>query len=174
MTDSSRPGSATGLTLIELLVSISVVLLLAGVLLDRLLLYQEAAEKACIELEIVKLRVALQARIGALIAEHKVVDYGALARENPVKWLDEPMPGYRGELGPAEAQLMKGDAWYFDRASAQLVYVVNNGRYFVADSSGRKRIRLHAKLVRAESSGATEDSAVLGLQVTPVEPYRWM
>jgi general secretion pathway protein G len=174
MTGSLRRRSAAGLTLIELLVSMTVVLLLAGLLLDRLLYYQEAAEKARTELEIVELKVALQARIGALLAEHNVVNYGALARENPVKWLDEPMPGYRGELGPAEAELMKGGTWYFDREAAQLVYVVNNGRYFSADRLGRKRIRLHVKLVRAQSSGAKEDSAVLGLQVMPVEPYRWM
>jgi len=174
MTGRWRCTSVAGLTLIELLVSMSVVLLLAGVLLDRLLYYQEAAEKARIELEIVTLKVALQARIGALLAEHRVVNYGALARENPVKWLDQPMPGYQGELGPAQAQLMKGGMWYFDREAAQLVYVVNNGRYFSADRSGRKCIRLHAKLVRAQSSGANEDAAVLGLQVTPAEPYRWM
>jgi general secretion pathway protein G len=174
MTGSLRRSCVAGLTLIELLVSTIVVLLLAGVLLDRLLYYQEAAEKARIELEIVKLRLALQARIGALIAEHKVVNFGALLHENPVTWLDAPMPGYRGELGPAEAELMTGGTWYFDREAAQLVYVVNNGRYFSAHRSGRKCIRLHVKLVRAQSSGANEDTAVLGLQVTPAEPYRWM
>jgi general secretion pathway protein G len=168
-----RRRAAAGLTLIELAISIVIVLALVSVLLERLLYYQEAAEKARVELEIVKLKVALQARIGALIAEHKVVNYAALARENPVQWLDEPMPGYRGEVGPAQAQLMEGGAWYFERDSAQLVYAVNSGRYFAPDSAGRKRIRLHVKLVRARSGAASEDTAVLGLQVAPVEPYAW-
>jgi general secretion pathway protein G len=162
-----------GFTLIELVISILVVLGLIAVLLDRLLYYQEAAEKARVELEIVTLKLALQARIGALIAEHKVVNYAALARENPVKWLDGPMPGYRGEVGPAQAQLMEGGAWYFERDSAELVYVVSSGRHFSPDGSGRRRIRLHVKLVRAQSGGAGEDTAVLGLQVVPVERYRW-
>jgi general secretion pathway protein G len=173
MTRREPPRGAAGLTLIELTVSILVVLALAALLLDRLLYYQEAAEKARVELEIVKLKLALQARIGALIAEHKVVNYAGLARENPVKWLDEPMPAYRGEVGPAQAQLMPGGTWYFERESAQLVYVVNNGRYFKPDSAGRKRIRLYVKLVRAHSQGAAEDTAVLGLQVAPFEPYAW-
>jgi general secretion pathway protein G len=170
---SSPRRPAAGFTLIELVVSILVVLVLAAVLLDRLLYYQEAAEKAQVQLEIVKLRLALQVRIGALIAEQKVVDYAALQRENPVKWLDEPMPGYLGEFGPAQAQLIRGGAWYFERESAQLVYAVNNGRHFAPDSAGRKRIRLHVKLVRAHSAGASEDTAVLGLQVAPVEAYAW-
>jgi hypothetical protein len=84
------------------------------------------------------------------------------------------MPGYRGELGPAEAQLMTGGTWYFDRAATQLVYVVSNGRYFNPGRTGSKCIRLHVKSVRAQPSGARDDGAVLGLQVTPVEPYRWM
>jgi hypothetical protein len=43
-----------------------------------------------------------------------------------------------------------------------------------AVSLDRKRIRLHVRLVRAQKSGwASEDTAMLGLQVTSVEPYAW-
>jgi general secretion pathway protein G len=173
MSRQLRCSPQAGLTLIELLVSITVILLVSGVLLNRFLYYQEAAEKACIELEIAKLKLALQARIGALIAEHKEVNYFALARENLVKWLDEPMVGYRGEPGPAEAQLLPPGSWYYDRSDAQLVYLVNSGRYFAPDSEGRKRVRLQVKMVRAQAGARSVDDAVIGLQVAPVEPYRW-
>jgi general secretion pathway protein G len=173
MSRQMRCWSQAGLTLIELLVSVSVILLVSGVLLDRFLDYQEAAEKARIELEIVKLKLALQARIGALIAEHREVNYFALARENPVRWLDDPMAGYRGEPGPAEAQLLPRGSWYFDRIDAHLVYLVDSGRHFAPDSEGRKRVRLHVKMVRARAGARSGDDAVIGLQVAPVEPYRW-
>jgi general secretion pathway protein G len=168
-----RHRAQTGLTLLELVVSITVSLLVAGVLLDRFLFYQEVAEKARIELEIVKLKLALQVRVGALIAEHRQVDYAAMVRENPVRWLDEPMAGYRGEPGPAEATLLPGGVWYFDREQGHLVYLLNSSRHFIPDSQGRKRIRLMVRTVRAGSGARRNDQAVIGLQVVPVEPYRW-
>ena len=60
------------------------------------------------ELEVTTLKLALQARIGTQIAEHQPVDYPAMARGNPVRWLDAPMAGYRGEPGPEEAKLLPG------------------------------------------------------------------
>ncbi len=82
-----------GFTALELAVSVSVVLVFAGVLLERMLFYQELAEKARMELEVTTLKLALQARIGTQITEHQPVDYPAMARGNPVRWLDAPMAG---------------------------------------------------------------------------------
>lgn len=165
---------ASGLTQVELLVSIIVILLLSGLLLDRLLYYQEAAEKARLDLEIARLRLALQVRIGTLIAQRQVIKFGVLASENPISWLEAPMAGYRGELGPAQAQLLGGGSWYFDRQAAQLVYVVNNGRHLSVEGSDCKCIRFYVRTVRAQGNVTRGDSGTLGLQIAPVRPYRWM
>jgi hypothetical protein len=149
------------------------VLVLAGVLLERLLFYQEAAEKARMELEVAALKLALQVQIGTRIAEHRQVDYPALARENPVHWLDVPMSSYRGEPGPQEAQLMAGGSWYFDRSALELVYVPRLRRHLRADSGGGKDVRFRIELMQAQAGARKDDRATVGLRLVPVAAYRW-
>ena len=161
-----------GFTLGELVVCIGLIGVFAGLLLDRLLYYQEAAEKAVMELEANKLRLAMQVHIGDLIARNRALDYSQIARENPMAWLDQPPLGYRGEFdGDVSAQLPKG-SWYFDRSGAEVVYVVNLDRNFRSVSAGRTRVRWRVKPIRPEGVAA-KDSMVVGMQLVPVEPYRW-
>ncbi len=144
----------------------------AGLLLDRLLYYEEAAEKAVVEWEATTLKVALQVHIGDLIARNQKLDYAAIARENPMRWLEEPLVGYRGEFdGDASAELPKG-SWYYDRSAAELVYVVKLDRNFRPAADGPARVRWHVKLVRP-AGAAGKDNTVIGLQFVPVVPYRW-
>jgi general secretion pathway protein G len=161
-----------GFSLLELVVSIALIAVFAGLLLDRLLYYEEAAEKAVVEWEATTLKVALQVHIGDLIARNQKLDYAAIARENPMSWLDQPLAAYRGEFGAdAAAELPKG-SWYYDRSAAELVYLVKLNRNFRPVSDGPTRLRWHVKLVRPEGA-AGNDSTVFGLQLVPVVPYRW-
>jgi general secretion pathway protein G len=161
-----------GFTLGELVVCVALIGVFAGLLLDRLLYYQEAAEKAVMELEANKLKLAMQVHIGDLIARNRALDYSQIARENPMGWLDQAPLGYQGEFdGDVSAQLPKG-SWYFDRSSAEVVYVVNLDRNFRRASGGRTRVRWRVKLIRPEGVAA-KDSMVVGMQLVPVEPYRW-
>jgi hypothetical protein len=121
------------------------------------------------ELEVTKLKVALQARIGTQITEHRPVDYPAMARENPVTWLDVPMLGYLGEPGPAEAQLLPGGSWYFDRQALELVYIPRRDAYLEPDSSGRKRVRFRLQVLRAQEGARKDDAAMIGLRLVPAE-----
>ena len=57
-----RRRCARGLTLFEFVVSLTVVMVFAGVLLERLRFYQEAAEKAAMEYTVSTLKTALQIR----------------------------------------------------------------------------------------------------------------
>jgi hypothetical protein len=162
----------SGFSAAELAVCIALIAVFAGLLLERLLYYQEAAEKAVMELEANTLKLALQVHVGDLIARNQAVDYPQLARENPVAWMDRPPVGYRGEFdGDVSSQLPKG-SWYFDRASAEVVYVVNLDRNFGPGSVGRTRVRWRVKLVRPEGVAA-KDSVAIGMRLVPVEPYHW-
>jgi len=152
---------------------VAVVLVFAGVLLERMLFYQEVAEKARMELEVTTLKLALQVRIGAQIAEHQPVDYPALARENPVRWLDAPMAGYRGEPGPEEAKLLPGASWYFDRQALELIYLPRLDLHLHAEGGGRKRVRFRVQQLRASAGARKDDAAMIGLRLAPVEAYRW-
>ena len=169
----SCPVPHRGFSLLELAVSLAVIAVFAGVLLQRLQFYQEAAEKARIELEVTKLKLALQARVGAQIAEQRPVDFAAVARENPMSWLDQPMTGYRGESGPAEARLVPPGSWYFDRDRLELVYRPVRDRYLAPDSTGRKRVRIKVEVLRARAGARKDDDAMRGLQLRLVETYRW-
>ena len=59
---------ARGFTLIELLVVVCVVALLFGVGLERLLRYQELAERTAVEQNLAAINVALTSKFAALIA----------------------------------------------------------------------------------------------------------
>jgi hypothetical protein len=138
-----------------------------------MLFYQEAAEKARMDLEVTTLKLALQVRIGTQIAEHRPVDYPALVRENPMRWLDEPMGGYRGEPGPEEAKLLPGGSWYFDGQALELVYLPRLDRHLSAEGSGRKRVRWRVQMLRASDGARQDDAATIGLRLVAVEGYRW-
>jgi general secretion pathway protein G len=159
-----------GFTLLEFGVVATIYGVLLAVFLDRLLYYQEAAEKARMEYVASTLKVALQVHIGTLMAEGRSLDYAALARENPVSWLEQPMPGYVGELTADGEQQLRPGQWYFDAVRAELIYVPSLDRYFVA--GGARRVHWHVQIVRPPG-GAGKDSTAVGLRFAPVEPYRW-
>jgi prepilin-type N-terminal cleavage/methylation domain-containing protein len=167
-------GAQRGFSLLELAIALAIVLVVAGVLLNRLRLYQEAAERADMEYTVNTLRLALQLRIGHELGRHLPIDYAAVARENPVSWLEAPMKGYRGEPGPAEAALLPRGSWYFDGERRELVYLPLRDSHLAADDEGPKRVRFKARLVRAESAARKDDAATVGVTFGPAQPYRWM
>jgi general secretion pathway protein G len=166
---SLRPR-AGGFTLLEFGVVATIYGVLLAVFLDRLLYYQEVAEKARMEFVASGLKVALQVRIGTLIAEGRHLDYAALARENPVSWLEQPMPGYAGVLTADREQRLRQGQWYFDPARAELIYVPSLDRYF--EAAGDHRVHWHVQIVRPPGD-AGKDRTAIGLRFAPVEPYRW-
>jgi hypothetical protein len=170
---SSRAAArAAGFTAFELAVAIALIGLFSFVLLDRLLYYQEAAEKASMEYWANVLKLGLQIRIGHLMAQNRVVNYTEVARENPMTWLDAPVPGYRGEVAATLNPEMPPASWYYDRTQRELVYVTSLSRYLQPDAGGRPRVHFQVKVIHPDGAAA-RDSMVLGLQLTPVEPYRW-
>jgi general secretion pathway protein G len=167
------PAGGAGFSLLELVVCLAVILAVAGGLLNRLHYYQEAAERADMEYTANTLKLALQLRIGHDLGQQRPVDYPAVMVENPVSWLEQPMKGYRGEVGEAEARLLPGASWYYDRARGELVYLPRHSRQLQPDSAGRKRVRFQVRLLRAQAGARKDDAQVVGLQIAPVEPYRW-
>ncbi len=162
-----------GFTLLELAVCLAVLMTLSGVLLSRLHYYQEAAERADMEYMANTLKLALQLRVGRDHGQQRPVDHLAVMGENPVDWLEQPMKGYRGEVGQAEAALLPRGSWYFDRERRELVYLPLRDGHLLPDSEGRKAIRFRVRAVRAQAGERKDDAAVVGLQFSPVEAYRW-
>ena len=167
--------SSAGFTLLEFLVVVMLVSLLGGVLLYRVLLYQEQAEKASMELMAGSLRNALRLKIADRLL-HGLPGQAALIDDNPMDWLIGAPANYLGErFGPASGSVSGGN-WYFDLRDKTLVYVVASS-HFAANPAGRKEVRFQVRSASRIQPKASLDSAdntnIEGVTLTLVEPYQW-
>jgi len=167
-----RPGR--GFTLVELIVVVCIVAVSAALLVDRLRLYQEAAEKAAMEYTVGAVRSALQLRVAAMLMRGEERNIESLARANPFDWLMEPPRGYRGELRSPQPAVPQG-SWYFDASRSELVYVPDLDGHLERLADGSKRLRFR---VRLEFEPATPDSGrkrgiLSATRIEPVVPYTW-
>jgi prepilin-type N-terminal cleavage/methylation domain-containing protein len=171
----SRRCACAGFTLIELIVVISLVAIFFAVALDRLLLYQEHAEKAAMDQTIAAIKSGLQLRAAVLLVRGEERNIGALARTNPVEWLVEPPAGYRGEFLAPNVNLPRG-SWYFDAAQSELVYLPNRDTHLKFLSEGDNRIRFRAELDFEPAVGSDTERKhrpLVGTRVVAVTPYVW-
>jgi prepilin-type N-terminal cleavage/methylation domain-containing protein len=160
-----------GFTLIELIVVIVIVCSLAAVGLDRLLGYQELAEKAAMEATAQNIKMGLQMRLAELLIANRQSEVAQLESENPLRWLQEGPANYRGEYREPVAP----GNWYYDERERQLVYAVNRGSNLeVGGEKDIKLLRFRPQVVKqtVEASGRQVLTPV-GVTLTPVTPYQW-
>jgi len=151
------------------MVVVSVVAVLAYVLLDRLLVYRELAEKTAMELTAGSLQSALNIQFAHALVRGDTLAVETLGRENPIRWLVRPPENYAGEhTAPAEGAIAPGN-WYFDSRSRELVYLVKVADHFRAES-GKTQVRYRVKLVTEEIDGKHEVSGVL---LQRLNDYGW-
>ena len=165
-----------GFTLIELIVVITIISFLAAALLNRVPLYQEAAEKTAMEQTVGVIRSALHLQIANYIVKGRMNDIPKLAQDNPMNWLAEKPKNYLGEFfDPGPGELPAGN-WYYDLKSRELVYLVDKGKYFVAGKDGQKQIRFRLELIYNDAgpkiAAAKDEKDMEGLVLQP-EPYTW-
>lgn len=156
-----------GISWVELAVVLLVYGTVLAVLFDRLLYYQEVAEKISVEYVAVVLKSALREKMAELIIRNREADIPMLAEQNPFAWLARMPPSYCGEVDTDPGPEMQAGCWYYDRSVRGMTYLVNSDRHFEPDSIGRKRIRYRLVVLK-------------GAQVTPsvelqlAEPYQWL
>jgi len=160
-------GRQTGFTLFEFLVAASILAIFAGLLLNRLHYYQEAAEKTAMEVTYQSMQSGLRYEIARALMAGREIDYQHLAHENPMNWLEQKPPNYLGEFRRNGEGLARG-AWYFDTVKRELVYLPALDGHFVPDSEGQSRVRYHVELL-ARQGGS--DFVTARLKV--VEAYTW-
>lgn len=168
---------AKGFTLFELLVVILIIGTLMAVLSDRLLFYQEAAEKAAMEQTVGNLRSALHLQIADRLLKGNTNDLRALASDNPMDWLAERPANYLGErFAPKEDEVSAG-SWYFDLSDRQLVYAPKRTEHLATNAAGHKAIRFKVTLVQEknakEQAVRAERREIQGVVLTPATPYQW-
>lgn len=141
---------------------------IATLLLERLLTYAEAAEKATMEATVSRVNSALAARLAYLVlrGEHDAIE--SLPGESPFETVRARVPGYLGQFDgmPPDAE---GGTWYFDRMQRELVYLPQRTRHLkpaageAAPPSIRYRVEVRRLSARAYSGAALQ----------PVGSWNW-
>jgi general secretion pathway protein G len=173
-----RPYASTlrrrGFTLIELLVVICVVAVTFGVALDRLLKYQELAERAALEQNLGAINVSLTMKFAALVSAGRADEVVKEVGANPVSLLARAPENYLGELyAPEPGSVLKG-SWYFDLRSRDLVYVPSRSRYLtfsVAVPDGSLRFRI---LLTEPSADPDAPRELRQPFIGALVPFRWV
>jgi prepilin-type N-terminal cleavage/methylation domain-containing protein len=165
-----------GFTLLELIVVITIIVLLMALFLDRALYYMEQAEKTAMEEVAGSIQSALTMQYGHVLTRGQPSDVAALARDNPVNWLQKKPLNYAGEFFDPAPQAVESGSWIFDLKSRDLVYVMRNANYFKPGKDGRKWIRFHVAVeheaTRLPSLKKTPPE-LTGIVFEPVERYSW-
>lgn len=169
-------SSERGFTLIELIVVITIVVVMGGVFLGRMLFYVEQAEKTAMETVAGTIQSALTLQYGRILTRGKPSDVAALAQDNPMDWLQKKPRNYAGEFyNPTPLSVESGN-WVFDLKTRDLVYIVRNADHFKPGSDGRKWIRFHVVVTHEPSRLPSLQDApaeLTGIVLQPIEPYAW-
>ena len=141
----------------------------AAVLLERLLTYAEAAEKAVVEATVSRLTNAMNARLAfhVLRGEHQAI--AALGEESPFRTARAESPAYLGEFDGPPPGAERGK-WYFDRGRRELVYLPNLNRHLHGE--GDAGIAPGSISFRAEVRKSVTH-AYAGVALMPAGNWRW-
>lgn len=159
--------------MLELVVVIVVLLVLGLVFLDRVLIYQELAEKTAAETTAINMRTGLRYRALEMLVHHQDREIGALVGSNPIKLLELPLLNYAGEFHQPQLDQVAPGNWYFDLDKGEIRYRIQRRRYFVPGPSGLPELRFR---VTATFRRAGADGAVLlaeGVNLMLLEQYSW-
>ena len=158
------------------MVTITVIVVLMGLFLNRALYYMEQAEKTAMEQVAGSIQSALTMQYGQILTRGKSSDVAALARDNPMNWMQKRPRNYAGEFYDPTPQSAEPGNWVFDLKSRDLVYVIDKADHFKPGKDGKQWIRFHV-VVHYESSRLPSlqnaSPELTGIVFEPVEPYSW-
>lgn len=169
-------SSERGFTLFELVIVIIIIVILMGLFMNRVLFYQERAEKAAMEGVAGAIQSALIMQYGQMQTRGKPSDVQALARDNPMSWLQKKPNNYAGEFYDPTPLSVESGNWVFDLKTRDLVYLLRNDGHFKPGQDGKSWIRFHVVAHYERSrlpSLHSAPPALTGMLFEPVEPYSW-
>ena len=150
-------------------VYVAIAAVLAAVLLERLLTYAEAAEKAGMEATVARLSAALYVRMAyhTLRGEYQVIE--AMPRQSPFAVTRAQAVDYLGEFDGIPAEARGSGKWLYDRQRSELVYLPNRTRHLTMapEALEEDAIRFRVELAQASRFKYT------GVTIKPAWPFRW-
>jgi len=159
-----------GLTSLELMVVVGLIVALAGTLLNALHRQQEEAEKLGMELTVMAMRTGLLSEMAERLIKGGDRSAGDLVGVNPARWLKAPPQGYLGEYKDVNESLIPPGSWYFDQNGGEMVYKLNRSSQFRRLEGGEKkeiRWRVQAR------SGSGKKVLVEEIVLVPTTGYEW-
>jgi general secretion pathway protein G len=149
----SRSGMAgAGFTLVELVVSITVIVLLMTAFLTRLLVYQREVERLAVDQVVRALRSGLQIQLASMNSRGRMNELPGLLEQNPIDWLAQKPANYLGAFyHPGETELEAGN-WYFDKMDHKLVYLYKHSDN--SESAEPNQLNFKVKLVNNRENAA--------------------
>lgn len=173
---ASSSRRAHGFSLFELLVVLCVIGILFALFANRIIFYQELAEKSAMEATVGNLQSTLNLQFSQIQTRGQPSDVDMLLIDNPVKWLQKPPSNYAGEFYDATPSSVAPGHWLFDLKSRELIYVMQHTEHFHPNATGRFWVRFHAVRQDQKSVLASLQDAprqLTALLFEPVEPYAW-
>ncbi len=178
------------LSLMELGIITTIVLLLMVVGIHKMRTLMARAEQSSMETTLFNLRSALSATALSRLIHGDYPGIGALELSNPfaikvrrsgqVDSMISPLQrtvNYLGVLPKADPENIAGGSWYFDPREASLVYRVNHDGYFRSELPGPKRARfqVHLNYTDVNDNGRYDPGrdSFSAIHLRPREPYQW-
>ena len=158
------------------MVTITIIVLLMGLFLNRSLFYMEQAEKTAMEQVAGSIQSALTMQYGQILTRGKPSDVAALASDNPMNWMQKKPRNYAGEFYDPAPQSVEPGNWAFDLKSRDMIYVPNNSSHFRPGRDGKAWIRFHVVVNYEPARLPSLQNAspeLTGIVFEPVEPYSW-
>ena len=153
-------------------ISACLILLLMGLLSERLEREVSKAERAHFEHRLIELRAVVRLMEAALISQGELALASRFEGANPMDWLEDDTSHYLGERSPEMALAHPGN-WFFDPEAREIAYVPLEIHAVEGESTGSK---INHKILRFKVlalRSKEDEHKYNGLVLSAVQEVDW-